>query len=79
MILFLSSAFFPANLMLEPAATDRRVQPAVSFIVEGVRELVVSTLSAETFWKAAAALAGIAWRASASRTSRLRSRLRTGG
>ena len=28
-ILFLSSAFFPANLMLEPAADDRRVQPAL--------------------------------------------------
>ena len=27
-ILFLSSAFFPANLMLEPAATVARVQPA---------------------------------------------------
>ena len=27
-VLFLSSAFFPANLMLDPAERDRRVQPA---------------------------------------------------
>ena len=29
-ILFLSTAFFPANLLLEPAALGRRVQPALA-------------------------------------------------
>ena len=77
-ILFLSSAFFPANLMLDPAATIAEYNP-LSFIVEGVRELVVSTLSAETFWKAAAALTGIAVASLGLSNLALRSRLRTGG
>jgi ABC-2 type transport system permease protein len=36
-ILFLSSAFFPANLMLEPAASAADYNP-LSFIVEAIRE-----------------------------------------
>ena len=50
-ILFLSSAFFPANLMLEPAATVAEYNP-LSFIVEGVRDPVISSLSLEVFGKA---------------------------
>jgi ABC-2 type transport system permease protein len=77
-ILFLSSAFFPANLMLDPAATVAEYNP-LSFIVEGVRELVVSTLTAETFWKALASLTGIAALSLGLSNLALRSRLRTGG
>jgi ABC-2 type transport system permease protein len=77
-ILFLSSAFFPANLMLDPAATVAEYNP-LSFIVEGVRELVVATLSAETFWKATAALTGVAALSLGLSNLALRSRLRTGG
>jgi ABC-2 type transport system permease protein len=77
-ILFLSSAFFPANLMLDPAATVAEYNP-LSFIVEGVRELVVSTLTAEAFWKAAAALVGIATLSLLLSNLALRRRLRMGG
>ncbi len=47
-ILFLSSAFFPANLMLEPAAIVAEYNP-LSFIVDGVRDPVISSLSLEAF------------------------------
>jgi ABC-2 type transport system permease protein len=77
-ILFLSSAFFPANLMLEPAASVAEYNP-LSFIVEGVRELVVSTLTAEAFWKAAASLAGIGLLSLGLSNLALRRRLATGG
>jgi ABC-2 type transport system permease protein len=77
-ILFLSSAFFPANLMLDPAATVAEYNP-LSFIVEGVRELVVSTLTAEAFWKAAAALVGVATLSLLLSSLALRRRLRMGG
>jgi len=77
-ILFLSSAFFPDNLMLEPAATVAEYNP-LSFIVEAIRDPVISSISWEVFWKAMGALAlvgalSILWSASA-----LRRRLRTGG
>ena len=77
-ILFLSSAFFPANLMLEPAASVAEYNP-LSFIVEGVRELVISTLSAEAFWKALAALVGIGAISLVLSNLALQRRLRTGG
>jgi ABC-2 type transport system permease protein len=77
-ILFLSSAFFPANLMLDPASAIAEYNP-LSFIVEGIRELVISTLTAETFWKAAASIAGIATLSLGLSNLALRRRLRTGG
>jgi ABC-2 type transport system permease protein len=77
-ILFLSSAFFPANLMLDPAASVAEYNP-LSFIVEGVRELVISTLTAEAFWKAAAALVGLGVLSLGLSNLALRRRLRTGG
>jgi ABC-2 type transport system permease protein len=43
-ILFLSSAFFPQELMLEPASTVAAYNP-LSLIVEGLREPVVYGLS----------------------------------
>ena len=45
-ILFLSSAFFPINLLLEPAASIAEYNP-LSFIVEGIREPVIGSLTAE--------------------------------
>ncbi|MGI9020346.1 MAG: ABC transporter permease [Solirubrobacterales bacterium] len=77
-ILFLSSAFFPANLMLEPAASVADYNP-LSFIVEGMRELVVSTLTAETFWKAVGAIAAVGMASLGLSNLALRRRLRTGG
>jgi len=77
-ILFLSSAFFPDNLMLEPAATVAEYNP-LSFIVEAIRDPVISSISWDVFWKAIGSLAlvgglSIWWSALA-----LRRRLRTGG
>jgi ABC-2 type transport system permease protein len=40
-VLFVSSAFFPANLMLEPAASVAEYNP-LSFIVEGLREPIIA-------------------------------------
>src|ERR671936_1670841 len=57
-ILFLSSAFFPANLILEPAKSVAQVNP-LSFIVEGIRDPIISTVSAHALWKALAAIAGV--------------------
>jgi ABC-2 type transport system permease protein len=77
-ILFLSSAFFPQALLLEPAATVARYNP-LSFIVEGIRDPVISSISWDVFLKAMGSLAlvgglSIWWSALA-----LRRRLRTGG
>ena len=55
-VLFLSSAFFPSNLMLEPAATIAKYNP-LSFIVEGVRDPVISSLSLDAFAKALGSIA----------------------
>jgi ABC-2 type transport system permease protein len=77
-ILFLSSAFFPVNLMLEPAASVAEYNP-LSFIVEGVRELVAFTVTADVFWKAAASITGIGLLSLGLSNLALRRRLRTGG
>jgi len=45
-IIFLSSAFFPANLLLEPAKSISDWNP-MSFIAEGIRNPIVSDISAE--------------------------------
>ena len=44
-VLFLSTAFFPQNLMIEPAKTIAAYNP-LSFIVEGIREPIISGISA---------------------------------
>ena len=77
-ILFLSSAFFPANLMLEPAATVARYNP-LSFIVEGVRDPVISSLSLRSFGKAVGSIALIGGISVALSALALRQRLRLGG
>jgi ABC-2 type transport system permease protein len=55
-ILFLSSAFFPRELMQEPARTVAEWNP-LSLIADGLREPVISGLSAS---KLATGLAGVA-------------------
>ena len=77
-ILFLSSAFFPANLMLEPAASVARYNP-LSFIVDGVRDPVVSSLSLKTAGKALGSIALIGAVSIALSAMALRRRLRLGG
>ncbi len=77
-ILFLSSAFFPANLILEPAKSVAQVNP-LSFIVEGIRDPIISTVSAEALWKALAAICGVAALSTWLSARALRYRLRTGG
>ena len=77
-ILFLSSAFFPANLILEPAQTVAQVNP-LSFIVDGIRDPIAFTLSGHALWKALAAIAGVAAISTWLSTRALRYRLRTGG
>lgn len=57
-ILFLSTAFFPANLMLEPAASVAEYNP-LSFIVEGLREPTVDAWDGVDELKALASVIGI--------------------
>jgi ABC-2 type transport system permease protein len=77
-ILFLSSAFFPDNLMLEPAATVARYNP-LSFIVEGIRDPVISTVTWSVFGKALASLVLVGAIGIGLSALALRRRLRTGG
>jgi ABC-2 type transport system permease protein len=77
-ILFLSSAFFPANLMLEPASSVAEYNP-LSFIVEGIRDLVVTSFSVSGMAEALAAIALIGAISLGLTTLALRRRLRTGG
>lgn len=76
-ILFLSDAFFPANLMLEPAGTIAEYNP-LSLIVDGIRELVVGGLDAGAVAEALAAIALIGVLSIALSAVALRRRLRLG-
>jgi ABC-2 type transport system permease protein len=77
-ILFLSSAFFPANLMLEPAASVAEYNP-ISFIVEGVRDPVISSLSLSAFAKAIGSIALVGAISVGLSALAMRKRLRMGG
>jgi ABC-2 type transport system permease protein len=77
-ILFLSSAFFPDNLMLEPAATVAEYNP-LSFIVEGIRDPVISSVTWSVFGKAIGSLALVGAVGIGLSALALRRRLRTGG
>jgi ABC-2 type transport system permease protein len=76
-VLFLSSAFFPQELMVEPAKTIAEYNP-FSFIVEGVREPIVSGIEAKQTLEAVAAIAGIILLGLGLSARALRHRLRTG-
>ncbi|MGZ5419749.1 MAG: ABC transporter permease [Solirubrobacterales bacterium] len=77
-ILFLSNAFFPANLILEPAQTIAEYNP-LSYIVDGVREPIVSGFSATDTLQALAAIAGLGAIGIGLSAVALRARLRGGG
>jgi ABC-2 type transport system permease protein len=76
-VLFLSSAFFPQALMIEPAKTIAEYNP-FSFIVEGVREPIISGVHATETLEAVAAIAGIVVLGLWLSANALRHRLRTG-
>ena len=57
-VLFLSTAFFPLELMIEPAKTIAAYNP-LSFVVEGIREPIVSGLNGTDVLDAALAIIGI--------------------
>ncbi len=77
MILFLSSAFFPEALLLEPARTIAYYNP-LSFIVEGVREPVIASLSAKAIAEALGAIALVGAISTGLSAIALRRRLRIG-
>jgi ABC-2 type transport system permease protein len=76
-ILFLSDAFFPANLMLEPAATIAEYNP-LSLIVDGVRDMVVSGVDVAAVGEALGAIALIGAISVGLSALALRRRLRLG-
>jgi ABC-2 type transport system permease protein len=76
-VLFLSSAFFPQELMIEPAKTIAQYNP-LSFIVEGVREPIISGIDATQTLEAVAAIAGIVVLGLVLSSRALKHRLRVG-
>jgi len=76
-ILFLSSAFFPQELLQEPAKTIAQFNPA-SFIVDAVRDPVISAFSSEDLWKGLAGIALVGFVGSVLSAGALKRRLRTG-
>jgi ABC-2 type transport system permease protein len=57
-IIFLSSAFFPGDLLLEPAKTISDFNP-MSFIAEGIRDPIVSDISVRPVLEGIAAIIGV--------------------
>jgi ABC-type multidrug transport system permease subunit len=76
-ILFLSSAFFPEVLMTEPARTIAEYNP-FSYLAEGFRDPVISSISIEPLAKCLGSLALIGAIGIGLSGVALRSRLRTG-
>jgi ABC-2 type transport system permease protein len=77
-VLFLSTAFFPDGLMVEPAQTIAKYNP-LSFVVEGIREPIVTGLDGTDVLDAVLAIAGIATFSLLLSARALRHRLRVGG
>jgi ABC-type multidrug transport system permease subunit len=77
-ILFLSTAFFPESLLLEPAGTAAKWNP-LSFIVDGIRDLVISSSFGTTFAEGLAALALVCLLGLVLSAAAMRGRLRRGG
>jgi ABC-2 type transport system permease protein len=76
-VLFLSSAFFPVGLMIEPAQTIARYNP-FSLIVSGVRDPIISGVSLRETVEALLAICGIAALGLILSARALRHRLRVG-
>jgi ABC-2 type transport system permease protein len=77
-ILFLSTAFFPEELMVEPARTVAAYNP-FSFVVEGIREPIIHGVEAGELLAAIAAIAAIGALSLLLSARALRRRLETGG
>ncbi len=76
-VLFLSSAFFPVDLMIEPARTIAEYNP-LSLVVEGVREPIISGIDASDTVDALLAIVGIVILGLVLSARALRHRLRVG-
>jgi ABC-2 type transport system permease protein len=76
-ILFLSSAFFPRQLMLEPASSVAEWNP-LSFMVEAMREPIISTFSTTVIAKGIVSIGGVAALSLLFSAFALRHRLRAG-
>ena len=76
-ILFLSNAFFPADLMQQPASAIAEYNP-LSFIVTGVRDQVIGGFDLEVFAETIAALAVVGGISIGLSALALRRRLRLG-
>jgi ABC-2 type transport system permease protein len=76
-VLFLSTAFFPQELMIEPAKTIAQYNP-LSFIVEGVREPIIAGIDATVTLEAVVAIAGIVVLGLVLSSRALKHRLRVG-
>jgi ABC-2 type transport system permease protein len=76
-VLFLSSAFFPQVLMIEPAKTIALYNP-LSFVVEGIREPMISGIEAGDTLRAVLAILGIVVLGLVLSSRALRHRLRVG-
>lgn len=76
-VLFLSSAFFPDGLMIQPAKAIAEYNP-LSFVAEGVRGPIISGLDANQLLEAVLAIAGIVALGLVLSARALRHRLRVG-
>ena len=74
-VLFLSSAFFPRDLLTQPSKSVAAFNP-LSYIADGMREPIVSGLSASAFFDGLAAAVGVALVAVYFAVAALRGRLR---
>ena len=77
-VLFLSTAFFPEDLMVEPARTIAKYNP-LSLVVEGIREPIITGVNAADVLWAALTIAGIMAVSLLLSARALRHRLATGG
>ena len=76
-VLFVSTAFFPQELMIEPAKTIAEYNP-LSFIVNGIRDPMISGITASDLIDAVLAIAGIVVLGLVLSARALRHRLRVG-
>jgi ABC-2 type transport system permease protein len=76
-VLFLSTAYFPLDLMIEPAKTIAQYNP-LSFIVEGIRDPIISGISATVELEAVLAILGVGAGGLLLSAGALRHRLRSG-
>jgi ABC-2 type transport system permease protein len=76
-VLFISTAFFPQELMIEPAKTIAKYNP-LSFIVEGIRDPMISGITASDMLAAVLSILGIVILGLVLSARALRHRLRVG-